>query len=61
MKEKITTIDGEKYDIKSFIYEHPGGSQNLTKIINTDGSDRFNRCPFHNTEIKKYILNMLKK
>ena len=61
MKEKITKINGKKYDLEPFIYEHPGGSQNITKIVNKNGSDKFNRCPFHNTEIKKYILNMLKK
>lgn len=58
-KNKILSeIDNVKYDLTEWKMKHPGGSVNITKLHhNNDASIYFNRCPFHNTEIKDCILS----
>ncbi|MCF7917590.1 hypothetical protein K9L27_01115 [Candidatus Gracilibacteria bacterium] len=38
-----SSVNGEVYDLTSFVYRHPGGAASIIKICGMDGSDLFSR------------------
>ena len=47
-------IDGEIYDITSYIKTHPGGDLPIRNLLGTDASDAFDN--FHPPYVRKHIL-----
>jgi len=51
-----TVIDGSVYDLTPFIFQHPGGAENIMRICGKDGTQAFSNQHGGGNEQQKAIL-----